>query len=324
MAIALYPLHQQLAKRLNNRQGRASTAMVIFAMLLFGVPMVIVVSSAVEQAQQFHSNLEAGTLEIKQPKESVANWPIIGERVHNAWSEAATDFPNFLEENKALVKKYSKKLLDVVLGGITTSLFLFGAFVVAAIFMAYAAPSIKATRHIFIRLSGTKTGPELQNLCTATIRSVTVGVLGVAIIQAILFGIGFVFADIPASGLLALLVLIVAIIQIPAILIAAPVIAFLWVKGDASSALNTFYTIYFIFAALADNFLKPLLLGRGVAAPMPVILLGALGGMVSAGFIGLFIGAVILAVGYVLFTGWVNNTLDESTAHDPDLQAGDK
>lgn len=314
MAIALYPVHQWLAKRLKHKQGRASTIMVIAAMLLFGIPIAMLGTSAAQHVQKIHTAIETGTLEIGQPQESVAEWPVVGGQLYHAWQEAATDLPTFLEDNKELIKKYSKRILNTALGSVTTALFLFGAFVVAAIFMAFAEPGIKTAQHIFVRISGPTTGPELQSLCTATVRSVTVGVLGVAFIQAILFGLGFVFAGIPAAGLLALVVLVICIVQIPALLISLPVIAFLWTKGDASTGMNAFFTLYFIFAALADNFLKPFLLGRGVAAPMPVILLGALGGMVSAGFIGLFIGAVVLAVGYVIFTGWVHNTLDEPLA----------
>lgn len=316
MAIALYPVHQWLAKRLDNKQGRSSTIMVFVAMLLFGIPIALLGTSAAEHAQKIHTVLETGELEIDPPKDTVAEWPVVGEKVYTAWNDAATDFPTFLKENSVLIKKYSRKILDTILGSVGTSLFLFGAFVVAAIFMAFAQPGIKAMKHIFIRISGPKTGPELQDLCTATVRSVTVGVLGVAFIQAILFGIGFVLAGIPAAGLLALVVLVVAIVQVPALLVGLPVIIFMWTKGDASTAMNIFFSIYFVAAALSDNLLKPILLGRGVAAPMPVILLGALGGMVSAGFIGLFIGAVVLAVGYVIFTGWVNNTLEEPLAEN--------
>jgi predicted PurR-regulated permease PerM len=120
-----------------------------------------------------------------------------------------------------------------------------------------------------------------------------------------LLGIGFVVADVPAAGIWALLVLLLGIAQLPATLITIPVIIYLWWAGDASTAMNIFYTVYLVIAGLADNVLKPMLLGRGVDAPMPVILLGALGGMVTGGIIGLFIGAVLLAVGYELFMEWV-------------------
>jgi predicted PurR-regulated permease PerM len=123
-------------------------------------------------------------------------------------------------------------------------------------------------------------------------------------------------AGIPAAGVLALVVMFLGIMQLPAALVSLPVIAYLWWSGDASTTSNIVYTIYLLVAGLADNVLKPLLLGRGVEAPMPVILLGALGGMVSGGIIGMFVGAVLLAVGYQVFMEWVN-TVEEGTDDDP-------
>jgi predicted PurR-regulated permease PerM len=139
----------------------------------------------------------------------------------------------------------------------------------------------------------------------------------VAFIQALLLGIGFLFAGIPAAGVLALVVLLLGILQAPAVLVSLPAIGYLWWSGDGSTAMNVVWTAYLVIAGFADNVLKPLLLGRGVDVPMPVILLGALGGMVSGGIIGLFIGAVVLAVGYQLFMDWVeegNRTLATAVA----------
>jgi predicted PurR-regulated permease PerM len=147
----------------------------------------------------------------------------------------------------------------------------------------------------------------MQKLATATVRSVAAGVIGVAFIQAILLGMGFIFAGIPAAGVLAFVVLFIGILQIPALLVSIPAVAWLWLSGDGSTTSNVVWTIYLLVAGMSDNVLKPLLLGRGVDAPMVVILIGALGGMVAGGFIGLFIGGVVLAVTYQLFMEWVDN-----------------
>ena len=155
------------------------------------------------------------------------------------------------------------------------------------------------------RLAGRDKGAELHTLSVATVRSVATGVIGVAFIQALLFGLLFVIAQIPFAGLLAMVVLIVCIIQVPALVVALPVIIFMWATGDGSTVFNVVMTVCMLVAGLSDNVLKPILLGRGVKAPMPVILIGALGGMVAFGFIGLFLGAVLLALCYQIFMGWV-------------------
>ena len=179
------------------------------------------------------------------------------------------------------------------------------SLIIAGIMMAYGASGSQAMCNILTRLSGPTRGTQLHTLATATVRSVATGVIGVAFIQALLIGIGFMLAGIPAAGLLAMIVLVIGIAQLPALLISLPAIAYMWWAGDGSTTIHIVLTLYLLIAGAADNVLKPLLLGRGVAVPMPVILLGALGGMVSAGMIGLFVGAVVLAVGYEIFMEWV-------------------
>ena len=138
------------------------------------------------------------------------------------------------------------------------------------------------------------------------------GVVGIAFIQMLLIGVAFELKGIPGAGLLALAVLLFGILQVPVTLITLPVIGLVFVTEGASMATIVF-AIYVFIAGLVDNVLKPLLLGRGVDVPMPVILIGALGGMVTKGIIG----PVILAVGYQLFWQWVK---DQPAAHEPDGQ----
>jgi predicted PurR-regulated permease PerM len=108
-------------------------------------------------------------------------------------------------------------------------------------------------------------------------------------------------------------------VQLPAVLVSLPAIGYLWWSGDGSNVHNVIFTVYLLVAGLADNVLKPLLLGRGVDVPMPVVLIGALGGMVTAGFIGLFVGAVLLSVVYELFMQWV----DQGSGEPASAVAGD-
>ena len=183
--------------------------------------------------------------------------------------------------------------------------------------MAYSEAGSASVRRIFCRFTNAEDGARLQALCTATIRSVATGVIGVALIQALLLGLGFYFAGVPAAGVLSLFVLLIGIAQIPALIISLPAVVYIWWSGDSSAAISAVWTVYLILAGMADNVLKPLLLGRGVNAPMPVVLIGAIGGMVVAGIIGLFLGAVLLTVGYKVFMAWVDD-VDEAT--DPELE----
>jgi predicted PurR-regulated permease PerM len=305
LAIALYPVHRSIAARMGNRQGRAATVLVLAGLLLIGAPTVLLGISFAKGIQQNYEEFEAGTLTIPQPKPEVAEWPLVGDKLYTTWNAAADNLPQFVIDNKEGLKKLSQRSLGAAASTAGAVMLFLASLAVAGIIMAYGESGTGAMRNIFSRFAGAERGPRLQALTTATVRSVATGVIGVAFIQALILGIGFLWAGIPAAGALALVVMIVGILQAPALIVTIPVIAYLWTSGDASTTMNIAYTIYLFVGGLADNVLKPLLLGRGVDAPMPVILLGALGGMVSGGIVGLFIGAVLLAVGYQLFMDWV-------------------
>jgi predicted PurR-regulated permease PerM len=308
LAVALYPLHQLIAKKyLGGRQGRTATLMVLVGLLGIVGPTAMVGSSFAGHIHDAYTALENDTLTIKQPDAKVADWPVIGTKVHSIWSDAATNIPAFLKKNQDQIKKLSKHVLSGAANTLSTVFLFIGALIIAGIMMAYGDSGSQVIRRIFSRMTGPDKGPYLQTLSTATIRSVAVGVIGIAFIQALLLGIGFIMADIPAAGVLAIVVLLLGIVQLPAVLISVPAIIYLWVSGDASTTSNIFFTIYLLIAGMADNVLKPLLLGRGVDVPMPVILIGALGGMITSGIVGLFVGAVLLAVTYRLFMDWVDH-----------------
>ena len=321
LAVTLYPLHQRLAKRLGDKQGRAATVVVVSGLLLIGVPTAMLAGSTADFVHETYSAFQNNTITIKQPAPSVAEWPLIGKKLHTLWSQAANDLPALLQKMQPQLGNFSKSMLSFV-GGAASGMFQFlFSLIIAGIMMAYGRSGSEAMLKIIRRLTGPKKGEQLYQLSTATIRSVSLGVIGVAFIQALLLGIGFVWADVPAAGLLAIIVLIFGIAQLPAAIISLPVIAYLWWSGDSTMS-NVFFTIYFLVAGFADNVLKPLFVGRGVDAPMPVILLGALGGMVSAGLIGLFVGAVFLALGYVVFMDWVAD--GETEESDPAVAEADQ
>jgi predicted PurR-regulated permease PerM len=153
-------------------------------------------------------------------------------------------------------------------------------------------------------------------------RAVAQGVIGVALIQALIVGLALLVAGIPWAGVLAVLVLVLGIAQVPALLVTVPAIVYLWSSGAYSTAAALTYTVALVMAGMADNVLKPLLLGRGVEAPMPVILLGALGGMATAGILGMCVGATLLTLGYQIFMGWVAaNPHAEQVQTDSNAQA---
>jgi predicted PurR-regulated permease PerM len=184
------------------------------------------------------------------------------------------------------------------------------SFIVAGILMAYGEAGTRGSRAIFERVIGGGRGESFRALSTATIRAVAQGVIGIAFVQAMLVGLALLVAGVPWAGVLAAITLVLSIAQVPALIVTLPAIGWIWSSGSYSAGAAITYTIILVLAGAADNVLKPLMLGRGVDAPMPVVLLGALGGMATRGILGMFVGATLLALGYQIFMGWVSPSSD--------------
>jgi predicted PurR-regulated permease PerM len=273
LAVTLYPLHTRLRHKLGS-DGRAATLIVLIGIATMLTPVYFLGMSLADSVEHAVSLIRNDEYHVPPPPESVASWPLVGQRLYDTWLQASTDLT-------ALVRKLAPQLKGVGESG-----------------------SDSAVR-IFSRVSGPERGPKMAELCAATIRAVAQGVVGIAFIQMLLIGVAFLIKGIPGAGLLALAILLLGIMQLPATLITVPVIAVVFATEGATVA-SIAFAIYTFVAGLADNVLKPLLLGRGLDVPMPVVLIGAIGGMVSVGIIGLFIGPVALAVSYQLFWQWVD------------------
>ncbi|MFM0140317.1 AI-2E family transporter [Caballeronia grimmiae] len=306
LAVTLYPLQVRLRGSRAGRDGLIATLIILGAFVVILVPtylLGVAVASSIERAMAV---FRSGSFEIPPPAESVAAWPLVGQRVFDFWTQASTDLSGLAQNFAPQLKQAGLAVLGTVTGLGAGLLVFFLALIVAGIFMAHGEKGYQSAVQIAARISGPENGRQIADLCTATIRAVAQGVVGIAFIQMLLIGVAFVVMCIPGAGLLALAVLLIGIMQLPATLITLPVIIFVIVTSGVSAATIAF-SVYVFIAGLADNVLKPLLLGRGVAVPMPVVLIGALGGMVTGGVIGLFIGPVMLAVAYKLFWRWVKD-----------------
>jgi predicted PurR-regulated permease PerM len=308
LAVTLYPLHQFLASKLGGKQGLTATLLVVVGIVLIVVPTAMLLSSLGDSVQGLIHAVQHNTLKIPAPRPGVEQWPVVGKQIHDVWSKAHADLPALVQSMQPKISELAKIALGLVAsigGGVLQFL---AAFIIAGIVMAFGQSGSRGSGAIFKRIIGNARGSELASLSTATIRAVAQGVIGVAFIQAIIVGLALLVAGVPWAGVLAVIVLVLGIAQVPALLVTLPAIIYIWSSGAASTAAAIAYTVVLGLAGMADNVLKPLMLGRGVDAPMPVILLGALGGMATAGILGMFVGATLLTLGYQIFMGWVAAT----------------
>ena len=310
LAVTLYPADQKLARKLGGRQGLAATLLTLAGVVLIVLPTALLMGALGDSMHDLVAGVRDNTLVIPAPKPSVAEWPVVGKKVHAAWTQAHDDLPALVKSLQPKLGELAKTALEAVASIAGAILMFLASFIVAGIIMAFGESGAESAVEIFDRLMGTGRGVEFATLSTATIRAVALGVLGVAFIQAIVIGLTMMVAGIPFAGALALLLLVLGIAQVPALLVTLPVIVYVWMSGDYGTGAAVTYSVLLFVGGMLDNVLKPLLLGRGVDAPMPVVLLGALGGLATSGILGMFIGATLLTLGYQIFMWWVANNPD--------------
>jgi predicted PurR-regulated permease PerM len=306
LAVTLYPAHQWMARHLGGRQGLTSVILVVITVTLIVVPTWLLMNSFADSIHRSVGAVQENRVQIPPPRESVQNWPLVGKKIHQTWSKAYNDLPGLVQSMQPKLTELARRAVSMVASvGVTMLLFL-ASFVVATILMAKGASAASTGNDFFVRVAGPTRGAALAKLSIATIRAVALGVVGIAAIQALLIGLALLIAGIPLAGVLAIIALVLGIAQVPALLITLPCIVYIWASGDYSTGAAIAHTIILLLTGMADNVLKPIMLGRGVDVPMPVILLGALGGMATGGILGMFVGATALALGYEIFMKWVN------------------
>lgn len=302
IAIALMPLAKALQRRFSLSLGKGCMLVTLAALAALLAPTIWFSGAVVSTSQDVATALSAGTLVIPQPDASVAVLPVVGEPLYKAWSLAAINLASALNTYAPQVKALVSSGLSAIgsLGGSVVQFII--AILISGVVMSNAARCKTMAGKVAVRLLGDK-GEDYVGLSIATVRSVVQGVIGVAVIQAVLAGLGMGIAGVPAAGLWMLAVLVLAIIQLPPILILGPVMAYLFAVDTPTVAV--IFSVWGVLVSASDTVLKPMLMGRGVDIPMLVILLGALGGMMMSGIVGLFVGAVVLALGYKLLMAWL-------------------
>jgi predicted PurR-regulated permease PerM len=317
LAVAFYPVFAWLAKRLGGRPRSASAVLTLVTLGIVIGPAAWLGLSAVEGIKDLAGQIGTGDLALQAAPERIKSWPLVGPQLYELWNQAYTNIRAVLRE----VTPYLKPLAGMMLSfagntGIGMLQFLLSVFV-AGFLLPYGPQLVAALRGFLARIVPDQSEHFLE-LAGATIRAVSQGVIGVAIVQALLAGIGFKLAAIPGAGLLAIIVLLLSIVQIGAAIVLFPVTIWIWMDKDVTVAL--LLTVYLVIVGLLDNVLKPLVMGRGLTTPTLVILVGVIGGTLAHGIIGLFIGPIILSVAWELAAAWIR--IDRTESVGSELRSG--
>ncbi|MBD1577461.1 AI-2E family transporter [Vibrio sp. S11_S32] len=309
IAVALNPIVNTLSQLLKLRRSIASVLLVIICIAVMIVPFGMVSGSLYDALMNITHLASSGNFTSFTPNESIKTIPFIGERLFDGLIYVSTHGKELAMEHLPQIKQVLTTLLSTFGSGLTGVLMFVISLIIAGVFMVASQPIAKIVVTIFERSAG-EHGSEWAEMTAKIIRSVLVGVIGVAFIQTAIISAAMFTFHIPAAGLFTIIILVLCIAQLPAILAIAPLIGYMYFTADTTSFL--IFTIWGIVAGLSDNILKPLLMGRGISVPMPVIIIGSLGGMMYAGIIGLFLGAVVLALWWGVLTIWLGENNEES------------
>lgn len=304
IAIAAYPAYTKLQKLLRGHGGAAAIICDVLLLSLLIIPVVLLTGSFIDGVQNLVARLKDGTPIIPPPPPQTETWPLVGIPVRNAWQLAHANLSaalsSFAPQIKAMIPKLLLASAGIGLGVLQWII----SILIAGFLLSNGESAAKFARSLAERVFGER-GQEFKELAGATVRSVTTGIIGVAIIQSLFAAAGFVVGRLPAAGLWAAIFLFAALLQIGAVVL-IPAVIYMFAIASATKA--TIFLAWCLIVGVMDNVLKPLLLGRGVPVPIAVVFLGAIGGFIVMGSIGLFVGSIVLSVGYKLFLAWLEGT----------------
>jgi len=311
LAVAFYPAFSWVARILG---GRPKTAAAILTLVTLGIvlgPATWLGVSAVDGGRELARQLGTGDLALQSAPESIKSWPLIGPTLFDLWDQAYNNIRAVLREVAPYLQPLAGPLLSLA-GDASVGTLQFLVSVFVAGFLFPQGPRLVEAGRGFLARIVPEQSEHFLGLAGATIRAVAQGVIGVAIVQALLAGIGFKLAAVPSAGLLAFLVLLLSIVQIGAFLVLLPVIIWIWTAKDVTTAL--LLTVFLVVVGFIDTMLKPLVMGRGLNTPTIVIFVGVIGGTLAHGIVGLFIGPIILSVAWELAVAWIRNDRAEPVA----------
>jgi predicted PurR-regulated permease PerM len=309
LTVAFYPAHAWAAKRIG--AGPASAAITIAGLAVVLGPTTILLSSLIRSLEHLARQFASGRPDLPPPSPALTELPVIGPHLAAAWTLASENLETFLARyGKALLGagEWMLRAVEHLAGSVVVVL----AAVVVAGFLYVPGPRLlEAVRRFVVRLAGGR-GAGFVDLAGATIRNVARGVVGISIVQALLVGVALIVAGVPAAGMLTLAVLVLAIVQVGAWPVVLGVLAWGWLHLETVPAL--LLTLYLLPIMVLDALLKPFVMGKGLPTPTFVIVAGVIGGTLAYGLIGLFVGPVVLAVGYELLVLWVRSGAREADA----------
>jgi len=319
IVVATWPLMLHLQAYLGGRRGLAVTVMTLVLLLVLLVPLALAIAAIAQNADRIVAWAKSlGTVSIPPPPDWVVRLPLIGSTLAGQWEQVEGLGTGGVSARLAPYASTIVAWFVAQVGNVGMMLVQFLlTVVVAAVLYSRGETAAAGVRQFARRLAG---GPAdaVLHLAAQAVRAVALGVVVTALVQAVLGGIGLAICGVPFVGVLIAVMLILGIAQLGPGFVLIPAIIWLYWKGD--STWGTVLVVWTLVVLSLDNFLRPMLIKRGADLPLLLIFTGVIGGLIAFGIIGLFIGPVLLAVGYTLLAAWVTERQAEAKPPDTGSQ----
>lgn len=303
LALAIYPLHHKLSIMMGGKPKLASVLIILSILVIIIVPCWFLIGTLIDEVKALKAAYDSGTLSIPAPSETIKTWPVIGVKLYEFWQAAYENLEQLILKYQDQLLVYGRKAASGILSAAGSLIQIMLSLLIAGVLLTVGGAKENLLK--FFRKVGGEKGDEFAELTIKTIGSVVKGVLGESLIMALLNGTVFLLAGVPYAGIWSLMAFIFAVLQIPVFFVTVPIMVYFFLVKTTLPAI--LWTITLLLVSLSDNFLTPLMLGKGAPVPMVVIFIGVIGGFVISGFIGLFTGAIVLSLGYTLFVEWINS-----------------
>lgn len=317
IAVAAYPGFVRIRDWLGGRGGLAAALLTALILVVLIVPVAMLTTILVSNLSELADKIASGSMVVPVPPPELATWPLVGPKLFHLWTLASSSLDSALQEVRPQLVLVTGWLLSLTAGLGLGLLNFIAAAVIAGLILPRSAASHRVAVQVATRLVGER-GSGLALLAEHTIRNVVRGVFGTALIQTAAIAVGFVVVGVPAPAILALVCFLLCLVQIGPTIVLLGTVVYIFSRDGALT--GGIYLAWCVGTAMIDNVLKPILIGRGSEVPLPIILLGVLGGILVHGLIGLFVGPVVLALGYQLFLVWMHRGHPQISAAS--VQAG--
>jgi len=315
LSASSWPLYRRLVKLLGGRRTLAALLMALAMICVILLPFVVIGATLGENVKELTTATQRWMdARPPAPPEWLGKVPGVGRPAAEYWQSLAADSSKLLEAGKRFIEPVSGWLLKVGLALGRGLLELALSILIAFFLFRDGGKAAERLGTAVERIAGER-GRHLLEVAGNTVRGVVYGILGTALVQAVLAGIGFLIAGVPGAGVLALLTFFLSVVPVGPPLVWLP--AALWLFHQGSTGWGIFMLIWGVGVSSVDNVVKPWLISQGSAMPFLLIFFGVLGGALAFGFIGVFIGPTLLAVGYRLVAEWASTRRTTVTADAP-------